>query len=379
MVNKIPFHKPYVSPDLEKALAEVIRSGVAEGNGPNSRLCEEEIGRVLGSKRILLTTSCTSALEMAVLLSGIGPGDEVIVPSFTFVATASAVCRSGAIPVFVDIDPETLCIDLTQVEAAITDRTKAILPVHYAGISCDMSELKVLANGYGLKIIEDAAQAFLGKYEDSYLGAIGDFGCFSFHNTKVFSSGEGGALVVNNAADWEKATVWRDVGTNRQDFLDGNVDKYSWIGDGTNISMPELSAAMLLTQIRSRDDILSKRKYLFERYLDCLSGLFKVPKIPEYNEINFHFFYVMMQEASQAKELIAFLEERGIQAVQHYPPLHKSTYVKKSDNIISPHLPISDTTASNIVRLPLFTDMLVQEQDRVISAMREFSKNVLRK
>ena len=372
MVNQIPFHKPFIPEELMDSFKRALILGHLEGNGPNTKKCEIEISKLIKHDRILLTNSCTSALEIAVTLSGVGYGDEVIIPSFTFVSTASAVCRVGAKPVFVDIKRDTLCLDLLCVEKAITKRTKAIIPVHYAGISCDMDQLMQLASTHNIKVIEDAAQAFLCTYKKKPLGTIGDFGCFSFHNTKVFSAGEGGAIVVKNEEDWKKAVIWRDKGTNRQKFYEGKVDKYGWVGSGTNSLMSELNATFLISQIKNRDMILKKRERLFNRYLDVFTKLFRTILQPSYNQLNYHFFYFLIDRNLQAKEMLAFLNEHGIQAVQHYSALHRSTYAKENNLLPDYELPVSDYVVDSIVRVPLFTDMTINQQNKVIKHSCEF-------
>tara|TARA_B110000027_G_C16122545_1_gene304193 strand:- start:10411 stop:11547 length:1137 start_codon:yes stop_codon:yes gene_type:complete len=372
MANQIPFHKPYIPVELLDSFKDTLRLGHLEGNGPNTKQCELEMGALLKHDRVLLTNSCTSALEIAVAISGVGHGDEVILPSFTFVATASAVCRTGAKPVFVDIDRDTLCIDLQCAEKAITKRTKVIMPVHYAGISCDMDQLMQLASEHNIKVIEDAAQGFLCTYKTHQLGTIGDFGCFSFHNTKVFSAGEGGAIVVKNEEDWEKAIIWRDKGTNRQQFFQGKIDKYGWVGSGTNSLMSELNATLLMSQIENRGIILKRREQLFYRYLDAFKNLPRSMVIPSYNTLNYHFFYFLMDGKHQAKEILAFFKEHGINAVQHYSALHCSTYAKENDLLPDYELPVSEDISASIIRLPLFTDMTTKQQNQVIRHSWEF-------
>ena len=273
MSRHIPFHKTYVPESFLQNLPNLLNGKRLEGSGENNLACEDILSSFLNGARTLLTSSCTSALEAAVKLADIGSGDEVILPSYTFVASASAITRAGATPVFVDIDPETLCIDLSLIEQHITARTKAILAVHYAGFSCDMDSLKSLANRHNLRIIEDAAQSLMIGYKDTPLGTIGDFGCFSFHDSKVFSAGEGGALCINAPDKIDQAIIWRDKGTNRQDFLNKLVTKYEWVAQGTNACMSELNALFLKSQLDEAGQIIIARGKLFATYQDALTPL----------------------------------------------------------------------------------------------------------
>jgi dTDP-4-amino-4,6-dideoxygalactose transaminase len=371
MPCKIPFHKACIPQTTIGAIEDVLKSRRLESGGAYIQKCEKKIAELLETKHVVLYSSCTTALEAACEIAGLSPGDEVILPAYTFVSSANAIVRAGATPVFADIDKENLCIDLNQVERLITSKTKAIMPVHYAGFSCDMDNLISLAKKHNLIIIEDAAQAFLADYKSTPLGTIGDFGCFSFHNTKTFSAGEGGLLVCKTKEHYEQALVWRDKGTNRQDFLDGKVDKYGWISKGTNAGLPELSATVLYGHIAHRDEILEKRKKLFERYTEYFSQKNDINSYtplfqPDWNDrINYHFYYLLFKDKKACIKFSNHLASHDIQTAQHYPSLAASQYAANNNLSQDKFFPVSQTVAEGILRLPLYTDMTESEQDYV--------------
>ncbi|MCH9698201.1 MAG: dTDP-4-amino-4,6-dideoxygalactose transaminase [Gammaproteobacteria bacterium] len=371
---RIPFHKTYVSKGLPAKISQRLLAGRLESGGASGTDCRDYLTSMIGQDNVLLTSSCTSALEAAAYLAEIGPGDEVIVPSYTFVSTVNSICRFGGVPVFVDVDSRNYCISLDEVEKALTKKTKAVIAVHYAGVSCDMDRLMQLSKLHGFKVIEDAAQALGSKYKGRSLGCIGDFGCFSFHDTKVFSAAEGGALVVRDDDTMKKACTWVDKGTNRKEFFEGKVDKYGWVGLGTSSGMDELSAVLLLDNLERCEYILSRRKQIFLKYSNDLKSLSRynvdLMNIPAWNTVtNYHFFYMIVEDSEVAKKVIDMLKESGICAVQHYPQLHKSDYCQlKKYKSIEP-FNNTDNISECIVRLPLYVDMSPDDVDEVIQSV----------
>ncbi len=299
------------------------------GDGEFTRKDSEWIERKTGTKKCLLTTSCTHATELAAFLTGIGPGDEVIMPSYTFCSTADAFVLRGAVPVFVDIRPDTMNIDETKIEEAITSKTKAIVPVHYAGVSCEMDTIMDIAARHHLFVIEDAAQGMMAAYKGRYLGAIGDFGCYSFHETKNYSMGEGGALLLQNEAYVEDAEIFREKGTNRSKFWRGQIDKYTWVNYGSSYLPSELNAAYLYAQLEMAEEILKDRICSWNNYYERLTelkeaGLIELPYVPEECSHNGHMFYIKAKDLGERTALIEYLKDNGILAVFHYIPLHTS-------------------------------------------------------
>ena len=325
-----------------------------------------------GAQRVLLTPSCTAVG----LLCGLGPGDEVILPSYTFVSTANAVVLRGATPVFVDVRPDTLNIDERLIEAAITPRTRAIFPVHYAGVACEMDEIMTIARRHNLLVVEDAAQGVFAKYKERWLGAIGHLGCYSFHETKNFSCGEGGALVVNDPEVENRAEILRAKGTNRSQFLRGQVDKYTWVDIGSSYVLSDMLAAFLLGQLEHMQRITSRRRAIYERYAAAFAPLsagnrIGVPFAPSHCTTNHHMFYILAADLEERTALIAHLRDAGILAVFHYVPLHSSPFAR-SIGVPQVDLPVTDKVSSSLVRLPMYFDLSDHEVDQVARCVIEF-------
>ena len=325
----IPFNiPPYVGTE-EKYIRQAILSRKISGDGEFTKKCSRWMEERFQAKKVLLTTSGTAALDMAMLLCGLQPGDEVILPSYTFSSTANAAVLAGARLVFVDIRPDTMNIDEAKIESAITDRTKAIIVVHYAGVACEMDTITDIARRHGLKVVEDAAQGVMAKYKDRYLGTIGDFGCYSFHETKNYSMGEGGAIVINDSDYIERAEILREKGTNRSKFFRGQVDKYTWVDFGDSYLPSELNAAYLWAQLEMADEINENRLKSWAGYYEGLTpladaGKIKLPFIPSDCTQNAHMFYIKCRDLEERTRLIAFLKQRGVHAVFHYIPLHSA-------------------------------------------------------
>jgi dTDP-4-amino-4,6-dideoxygalactose transaminase len=329
-----------------------------------------------GIRHVLMTPSCTAALELAAILCNLDGGDEVIMPSFTFVSTANAVVRAGATPVFVDICPETLNIDPNRVEEAIGPKTRAIFPVHYAGVGCEMDDLMAIASRFELPIVEDAAQGVNAWFKDRALGSIGNLGAFSFHETKNYICGEGGALCINDESLLDRAHVLRDKGTDRQRFLVGEVDKYRWVDVGSSYVPSELACAFLYGQLEKMDDITQRRERIFLYYMDRLrglaeDGLVRLPVTPAHCRANYHLFYIVLSDETTRDDLAAFLAERSIQAITHYEPLHSSP-MGLSCGKSSGSLTVTRSVAARLLRLPLFYEITESQQDRVVEAISEF-------
>ncbi|MCI8417958.1 MAG: dTDP-4-amino-4,6-dideoxygalactose transaminase [Lachnospiraceae bacterium] len=319
-----------IAPFVGKEFAYIKEAIEAEhicGDGMFTRRCNQWIEEHTGTAKALLTTSCTHATEMAALLLDIQPGDEVIMPAYTFVSTANAFVLRGAVPVFVDIRPDTLNLDEKLIEAAITERTKAIVPVHYAGVSCEMDAIMALAGNYHLAVVEDAAQGVMSAYKGQALGTIGDYGCFSFHETKNFSMGEGGALLIRDREHVENAEILREKGTNRSKFFRGQVDKYTWVNQGSSYLPSDMNAAYLWAQLEMAEEITADRMGSWETYYQELrplqeQGILELPVVPKDCRHNAHMFYVKARDLGERTALIAYLKEKGVQAVFHYVPLH---------------------------------------------------------
>jgi dTDP-4-amino-4,6-dideoxygalactose transaminase len=321
-----------------------------------------------------MVPSCTAALEMAAMLCDLGPGDEVILPSFTFVSTANAVVRLGARPVFVDIRPDTLNLDDALIEEAITPRTRAIFPVHYAGAGCAMDRILTVARKYGLRVVEDAAQAVNSWYEGRALGSLGDLGTYSFHETKNYICGEGGALCINDPALVERAEILRDKGTNRRQFFRGQVDRYTWVDVGSSYVPSEVCCAFLYAQLEMMDEITQRRRRLYERYRDALAGLereglLRLPRVSEGCRSNSHLFYLLLPDGAARDGLLAHLNGRGIHAVFHYVPLHSSPVGRRYGYEVE-DLPVTEDASRRLLRLPLYHEMTEAEQAHVIGEVR---------
>jgi dTDP-4-amino-4,6-dideoxygalactose transaminase len=374
---KIPFNKPFaIGSELEN-IARAVAAGHLSGDGPYTRLCHQWLEERLGCARALLTHSCTAALEMAAILAGIRPGDEVIMPSFTFVSTANAFVLRGGVPVFVDVRSDTLNLDERLIEAAITKATRAIVPVHYAGVPCEMDAIAEVAQRHGLLVIEDAAQAILSDYRGRRPGAIGHLGCLSFHETKNVISGEGGALLVNDPALVARAEVIREKGTNRSQFFRGEVDKYTWVDIGSSFLPSELVGAYLYAQLAHAEAIIARRQALCAAYRNGLAelahaGALTLPQPdPPGTTGNGHMFYVLAKDLAARTGLIAHLKARGVHAVFHYVPLHSSPAGLRFGRAAGA-MAVTDDVAGRLLRLPLYYELGDDELAQVVAAIREF-------
>lgn len=372
---KIPFNRPYLTGRELSYIAEAHLNGQLAGDGQFTKRCQRWLEELGNTRKALLTHSCTAALEMAAILCDIQPGDEVIMPSYTFVSTANAFVLRGGVPVFVDIRVDTLNLDETKIEAAITSRTKAIVPVHYAGVACEMDTIMEIAQRHGLYVIEDAAQACLSTYKGRQLGTIGDLGCFSFHETKNIISGEGGALMVNNASMVERAEIIREKGTNRSRYLRGEVDKYTWTDMGSSFLPGEVIAAFLWGQMEEAKRITEQRLAIWERYDDALAGssaLLRTPFVPEHCGHNAHMYYVVNESTSQRDDIIDALREQGVHSVFHYVPLHTSPFGSRqgSDKTCPVELPTTDHVARNLIRLPLWIGLSESQQRHITESLK---------
>ncbi len=372
----IPFNIPPFVPECETYLHEVVLKRKICGDGEFTRRVSACLEGMTGAPKALLTTSCTSALEMAALLLNIQPGDEVIMPSFTFVSTANAFALRGATIVFVDIDPVTMNLDPECVRAAITPRTKAIVPVHYAGICCDMDALQTIATKHGLAMVEDAAQAVTSTYKGRQAGTLSDIGCFSFHETKNFSMGEGGAAILNHPEFIERAEILREKGTDRSRFFRGQVDKYTWVDIGSSFLPSELNAAYLLAQLERHQDITRARMARWNQYQEAFQplareGRIDVMQIPEGRTHNAHMYYLKARDLDERTALISLLKERDILAVFHYIPLHSAQAGLKYGRF---HGEDRHTTreSERLVRLPLYLELTEGECAKVIDAVQAF-------
>lgn len=373
----IPFNKPYLTGRELDHIAEAHAAGQLAGNGQFSRRCCDWLETRVGSHKALLTHSCTAALEMAAILSAVGPGDEVIMPSFTFVSTANAFVLRGATPVFVDIRPDTLNIDERLIEAAITARTKAIVPVHYAGVGCEMDVIMDIAERHGLIVIEDAAQGLLADYRGRPLGSIGHMAALSFHETKNIISGEGGALLINDPRYAERAEIIWEKGTNRSQFFRGQVDKYTWVDVGSSFLPGEVVAAFLWAQLEAADAITDRRLAIWERYHESFAeleaaGLARRPIVPVDVTHNGHMYYLLLPDLAARTRCIERLKAVGIQAVFHYVPLHASPFGRSVGRAVG-ELPVTDDVSDRLVRLPFWLGLEEQLDDvirEVIAAAR---------
>lgn len=376
MSYRIPFNKPFLVGDESELVARCLASGNTAGDGPFTRECQRLMEQRFGASRVLLTTSCTSALEMAALLCDIAPEDEVILPSYTFVSTANAFLLRGATLKFVDVRPDTLNMDERLIEQAITPRTKVIVPVHYASIGCEMDAIGALARKHSLQVVEDAAQAVDATYRGAYLGTLGALGAYSFHASKNFGCGEGGALLVNDASLAERAEIVREKGTNRSRFFRGQVDKYTWVDIGSSYIPADVLAALLLTQLRHMDEITARRRRVYESYYDALQplaerGLLTLPSIPGHCRSNYHMFYVIVADLATRTALIEHLKAAGILAVFHYVPLHTSP-VGLSLGYQKGMLPVTESLSDRLLRLPMYAGLEPSESAAVTAAVRSF-------
>ncbi|MCR4304646.1 MAG: dTDP-4-amino-4,6-dideoxygalactose transaminase [Gallionella sp.] len=373
-MKPIPFNKPFIIGRELELIADAVTRGHLSGDGHYTKLCHRWFEEKLPCRRALLTHSCTGALEMAAILCGIQPGDEVILPSYTFVSTANAFVLRGAAPVFVDIRPDTLNIDEKLIEAAITPKTRAIAPVHYAGVPCEMDVIMDIAQRHNLLVVEDAAQALLSTYKGKALGSIGHFGCLSFHETKNIISGEGGALLVNDERYTERAEIIREKGTNRSQFFRGEVDKYTWVDIGSSYLPSELVSAFLYAQLERAGDITAQRCRICSAYAEQLAPLEQAGKLrlPHFDaDSNGHMFYILPDSLATRTALIAHLKARDIHPVFHYVPLHSSPAGRKYGRA-SGAMQVTDDLSARLLRLPLHYEMDDADVARICAAIHDF-------
>lgn len=373
-MKPIPFNKPFIIGRELALIADAVTQGHLSGDGPYAKLCHRWFEERLGTRRALLTHSCTAALEMAAILCDLQPGDEAILPSYTFVSTANAFVLRGAVPVFVDIRPDTLNLDEKLIEAAITPKTRAIVPVHYAGVPCEMDAIMDIAQRHGLLVVEDAAQALLSTYKGKALGTIGHLGCLSFHETKNIISGEGGALLVNDERLGERAEIIREKGTNRSQFFRGEVDKYTWVDIGSSYLPSELVSAFLYAQLERADEITAKRCHICSAYAGRLAPLEQAGKLrlPRFDaDSNGHMFYIIPDSLDTRTRMIAHLKAQGIYPVFHYVPLHSSPAGRKYGRT-SGSMDVTDDLSSRLLRLPLHYEMDDADVERIVAAIHDF-------
>lgn len=373
----IPFNKPFLTGKEAHYMYQAVYTGKLSGNGVYTKKCQQYFEDKYGFKKCLMTTSGTDALEMAAILCDVKPGDEVIVPSYTFVSSALAFVRQGAKIVFADSCEHNPNIDAEKIEALITSKTKVIVPVHYAGVACDMDRIIAIANRYNILVVEDAAQAVDSYYKGRPLGSIGHFGCFSFHETKnVTAGGEGGLLVVNDERFIRRAEIIWEKGTNRAEFFRGMVNKYGWVDTGSSFLPAEINSAFLLAQLENLDIIQQRRKDIWNQYYDELKplaekGFFNLPDMPNYATNNAHMFYLVCCDLEERTKLIDYLKDNGVLAVFHYLSLHLSEYYKSEADVL-PNLPNCDKFADCLVRLPMFFELSDEEVKKTVTLIQNF-------
>ena len=372
----ILFNKPLITGKETEYIRVVLANQKLSGDGSFTSKCNTWFEDRFGCKKALLTTSCTHALEMAAILADIQPGDEVIMPSYTFVSTANAFVLRGAKIVFVDIRPDTMNIDETLIEDAITEKTKAIVPVHYAGVACEMDTIMEIAHHHGVLVIEDAAQGVMSKYKDKYLGTIGDFGCYSFHETKNYTCGEGGALIINDKSYIERAEIIREKGTNRSKFFRGEIDKYTWVDIGSSYLPSELNAAYLYAQLEMADEINNDRLNSWQTCWEGLVSLFQkgyieLPFVPLHCKHNAHMFYIKVKDQEERADLIDFLRKNDIYSVFHYVPLHSSPAGKKYGSFFGEDV-YTSKESERLLRLPIYYGITKEEIQCVIDKINSF-------
>jgi dTDP-4-amino-4,6-dideoxygalactose transaminase len=372
----IPFNQPSLAGSEHNYMCQAIEQGHLAGDGPFTKKCHTLLERTMGLPKALLTTSCTHALEMAALLLNIQPGDEVIVPSFTFVSTVNAFVLRGAKPVFADIRPDTLNLDETRLAELVTPRTKAVVPVHYAGVGCEMDAIGTIANRFHLAVVEDNAHGLFGKYQGRYLGTFGCLATQSFHDTKNFVCGEGGALLINDPKYIERAEILREKGTNRSRFYQGLVDKYSWVDVGSSYLPSDLLAAFLYAQLERRASIQEARKRIWDYYHMHLADWalnhdVQLPFVPAHCEQPYHLYYILMPTSAQRQAMIDHLRSQGIQSVFHYLPLHASE-VGQRFGARPGDCPVTESVSARLLRLPLYHALTEANQVRVVEAVTAF-------
>jgi len=372
----VPFNKAIPLGREYEYMAQAIESGTVSGDGKFTHKCHALLQATLGVHKVLLTTSCTHALEMAAILLNIREGDEVICPSFTFVSTINAFIMRGAKPVFIDVRPDTLNLDETLLEDLITPRTKAVLPVHYAGVGCEMDVIVEVAGKHGVAVVEDNAHGLFGKFKGQWLGTFGGMATQSFHETKNFACGEGGALLINDFRFEDRAEIIREKGTNRSRFYRGQIDKYTWVDIGSSYLPSDLLAAFLYAQLELREQIQTRRMQIWERYNTeleswCREHGIRPPYVPAHCDQAYHMFYMLMPSFAIRQGLIAHLKEHGVQAAFHYPPLHTAD-MGMQQGYREGDFPVTEDISDRLVRLPLFNGMTDDQQSRVIDAVLSF-------
>ncbi len=376
-MTNIPFNRPSIVGDEFRYISEALAQGHISGGGPFAARCQALLEQHLGVPRVLLTTSCTHALELAALLLDVREGDEVIVPSFTFVSTVNAFVLRGAQPRFVDIRPDTLNLDETLLERAITPRTRAILPVHYAGVGCEMDAILDIATRHGISVVEDNAHGLFGAYRGKPLGTFGCLAAQSFHETKNINCGEGGALLINDPRLAERAEIIREKGTNRSRFFRGQVDKYTWVDVGSSYVPSDILAAFLYAQLEARERIQTTRRRVWDYYLRHLRDWaaarnVALPIVPAHCEQAYHMFYLLLPSLEQRQALIAHLREHGVMSVFHYQPLHLSEMGQRLGGKEG-DCPVTESVSDRLLRLPFYNDLTEADQERVVGAVTKFS------
>jgi dTDP-4-amino-4,6-dideoxygalactose transaminase len=375
----IPFHRPLYDGKDEEALLGSLRSGKIVGDGDRTRRASEMLAQMLGTRHVLLTTSCTHALELAMMVLRLKPGDEVIVPSFTFVSTTNCVLRAGAQVVFADIIPGTLTIDPREVERRTTSRTRAVIPVIYAGVSPDLDAILEIVRGTSITVVEDAAQGIGARYRGRPAGTTGAIGCYSFHETKNYSTGEGGAFTTSTDEFMSRAEIIREKGTNRKQFMQGLVDKYTWVDVGSSYLPPDMVGALLISQLGKQEVIQQRREAIHRQYIeelmpDAARGALTLPSIPSDVQSNHHIFYVLLPDEATRNRALVFFRSRGVGTTFHYLPLHLSP-VGKSLGYGPGDFPVTESVSGRLLRLPIYPQLTADEQASVIETMKEFLRS----
>ncbi len=376
MAPFIPFNRPVMLGNELDYIRQAVENGQISGDGPFTKKCHAFLEGQLGVPKVLLTTSCTHALEMSAILLEIKSGDEVVIPDFTFVSTVNAFVLRGAKPIFVDVRSDTLNLDESKLEAAITSRTRAIVPVHYAGVGCEMDAIMEIARRHHLAVVEDNAHGLFGKYKGKYLGTFGELAAQSFHETKNFSSGEGGALLINDPSLLERAEIIREKGTNRSRFFRGQVDKYTWVDVGSSYLPSDMLAAFLYAQFEQREKIQAHRKQVWEFYNEHLASWaekngVRLPIIPSHTEQAYHMFYLLMPDLDLRQRFISYLRERDVYTVFHYLPLHLSDMGRKFGGQPG-DCPVTERVSDQLVRLPFYNNLSSSELEQILDAILEF-------